>query len=138
MTDYSWNIYGEVENREVDGYVLVGWRQYPKEFFHGDTPRTPESHPYSYDAFVLHGGKRSKQPEKLQSVYSDRMAQWDRDKYDRACKKLIGRRFNNCTPREVEAFLTEYFGKECKLWRTLEWCNASNGYPFWSFEFEEV
>lgn len=99
--------------------------------------KTVFSHPYSYDGFVTwRGGKNS---EANNTIYSDRLWQWDYKKTDELCMKHFGDKsqyFSGRSPEKVEAFLREYTGqKELKLIYIMEYCNQSSGYPYWRFEY---
>lgn len=96
--------------------------------------RGPNEYPYSYDPFVVF---KSTTFDKSDSyVYSDRMMQWDRDKFAKACEEVwnnTGQMFHSRTPEEIERFLSIYFDKEVELTLIMECCNVSNGYPYWMF-----
>lgn len=101
--------------------------------------RTKWTHPYSYDP-LLQFRKYSTTPDTARAVYSDRMCQWDYDKYRKLCKEHFndngGDYFNSRSAKDIESFLREYFGKpELELVRVEEQCNVSNGYPVWAFWF---
>jgi hypothetical protein len=99
--------------------------------------RNKYAHPYSYDEFVMWANGYNK--EKDHAVYSDRLFQWDSKKYNKCCKEVWnneGQYFNNREPKDIERFLSLYFGQETKLTLILEGCNISNGYPYWVFFFE--
>lgn len=99
--------------------------------------RTPISHPYSYEPFVQWIGDYHK--EKSHSVYSDRMFQWDSEKYNNYCEEIFGNHgqyFDNRDPNKINQFLNKYFGKEIKLTAILQCCNVSSGFPYWRFIYE--
>lgn len=91
--------------------------------------------PYAYKEFYLYrsGG------ESNAGVYSDRLMQWDYDKYNRCCKEVWGDKgqyFDSRKPTEIERFLQLYNeNDDIKLIDIIEGCNASNGYPFWAFKY---
>ena len=100
--------------------------------------RTPFEYPYSYDGFVTYrGGENS---EANNTIYSDRLLQWDYEKCRKMMKKHFGESgdyWNNRSPKKIESFLKEWCGdKNLKLIFVMEYCNVSNGYPVWRFDFK--
>lgn len=101
--------------------------------------RTPSSHPYSYEEFVSWMGDYKKGNSK--NLYSDRLHQWDSKKFNECCMKVWGntsQSFGNRKPEEIEKFLSIYLDKSIKLTAITECCNQSNGYPYWSFYYQEI
>lgn len=101
--------------------------------------RTPITHPYSYDEFVIY--KKDYDENNHNAVYSDRMILWDFDKFEKCCQNVFGNTgqyFNNRTPEDINKFLNLYFGKQTKLTAILEGCNKANGYPYWVFIYEDI
>jgi len=99
--------------------------------------KNKEQHPYSYDAYVVWQEDFNK--FKGDCVYSDRLFQWDTEKYNESCKKVwcnTGQYFSSRNPKDIEKFLSEYYDKEVKLTMIMEGCNVSNGFPYWIFFFE--
>jgi hypothetical protein len=94
-------------------------------------------YPYSYSSYVeWRNGENS---EITDSVYSDRLFQWNPEKYNRLCQKHFGNQaqtFSGRKPEDIERFLSEYLGINLKLIVILQGCNQSSGYPFWSFHFK--
>ena len=102
--------------------------------------RTPFSHPYNYDKYVTWKSKDFNK-EKYSAVYSDRLFQWDWEKYNKCCKEVFkntGQFFDKREPKEIEKFLSLYFNKEIKLTAVAQGCNQATGYPFWVFFYEKV
>lgn len=99
--------------------------------------RTKQTHPYSYDGFVVYrGGDNS---ESNWSFYSDRLIQEDYKKYTRLSEKHFGdcgQYFYERNPKEIEEFLSDWIGRKGKLILVMEYCNMSSGYPTWRFEFK--
>lgn len=99
--------------------------------------RTKSTHPYSYDSHVIYRNGENSQIKA--SVYSDRLFQWDPDKYDSLCVKHFGdegQYFNNREPDAIQEFLREYTGRETlELIAIEEGANVSNGYPYWVFHY---
>lgn len=101
--------------------------------------RTPFSHPYNYDEYVIWKDKIFNE-DKHSAVYSDRLYQWDYEKYDKCCQEVFknkGQAFYQREPKEIEKFLKMYFEKEIKLTAVAQGCNQATGYPYWVFFYEE-
>lgn len=100
--------------------------------------RTKSEYPYSYDPIVVF---RNFQLESDNTVWSDRLFQWDYEKYNKLCTKHFGNEsqyWYDRNPELVESFLSDYVGYEIKLVRITESCNVSSGFPVWSFDFKRV
>ncbi len=96
--------------------------------------------PYSYSPLVLFSTGKSDMDTIVQgTVYSDRLWEWDYKLTDKLCIKHFGNRgqyFDERSPESIEQFLRERLkNSTLKLERIIEWCNPSNGYPNWSFEY---
>ena len=101
--------------------------------------RTKDEYRYSYDPYVV--WKQDYKNNTGSCVYSDRLWQWDCNKYDECCQKVWGNHgqvFYNREPKDIQKFLSLYFDKKVKLTALLEGCNVSNGFPYWIFFFENV
>ena len=101
--------------------------------------RTKQSHPYSYDGFVLwRGGKNE---DANNTVYTDRLYQWDYKKYNELCLKHFGNEgqyWDNRNHKLIELFLQDYLDNDkLKLVFIMEYCNVSSGYPVWRFDFND-
>jgi hypothetical protein len=99
--------------------------------------KTKYEYPYSYDEFVV--WKNNYNKDKSSLVYSDRLHQWNYEKYNRCCKEVWhneGQYFSQRQPEDIEKFLSKYYDKPIKLTLIMEGCNVSNGYPYWIFGFE--
>lgn len=102
-----------------------------------EVKRTPFEYPYSYDPFVVWKGKYKKTDE---IVYSDRLIEWDHEKFDKCCKAIWGntiQSFDMRNPVTIEAFLSMYLEKIVTLTGIEKCCNVSNGYPIWIFYYRE-
>jgi len=101
--------------------------------------RTKEKYPYSYDFFVTYDN-RSKVITN-NTVYSDRMWEWDSVKYDKCTKEIWNdcrQVFFNSSPQDIEKFLQLYFNNgNLILTLIMEGCNQSSGYPLWRFDMGE-
>lgn len=109
-------------------YPYMDWDENP-------TNRTPISHPYSYDPYVIW----KKYNKYNNTVYSDRLVQWDYSKYNRIRKDIFkdeSQYWDNCSGKDVELFLRKYFNDDTiVLCGVMKGCNVSSGYPYWIFMF---
>lgn len=99
--------------------------------------KTKEECPYSYSPYVI--WKNEYTQKQSCTVYSDRLIQWDYNKYNECCRNVWGNEeqyFDGRNPKDIEKFLSMYFNKEIKLTAIMEGCNVSNGYPYWIFFYE--
>lgn len=74
-------------------------------------------------------------------VYSDRLYQWDYEKYNTLRQKHFGNHSQSwfgIPDKKIEAFLSDYIGKKVILKFTFQGTNASNGYPYWRFDYDEA
>lgn len=98
--------------------------------------RTKASHPYSYQPFEVW---RSDKEQGDSGVYSDRLYQWDSQKFNACCREVWGNEgqyFDDRSPEDIERFLQLYFDKPgIRLTRIVECCNQSSGYPLWYFNY---
>ena len=101
--------------------------------------RTPFSHPYSYDEYVIWKDDDANLNQSI-AAYSDRLFQWDSEKYNKCCEETFknkGQYFYEREPEEIQKFLSLYFEKEVKLTAVVQACNQATGYPYWIFLYEE-
>lgn len=101
--------------------------------------RSKDKFPYCYDEFVVWSSDYNK--GKSETVYSDRLYQWDSEKYAKCSLEVwgnVGQWFNNRKPEEIGKFLSLYMDTKIKLTAIVEGCNVSNGYPYWAFYYEEI
>lgn len=71
------------------------------------------------------------------TFYSDRLWQWDYDKYCRLATKWFGSArqiLYGIEPRVFEGFLKEYMAEDLTLVSIEVIENASSGYPIWRFD----
>lgn len=74
------------------------------------------------------------------TVYSDRLWQWDPQKFNTCCQEQWGDQgqyFGGRSPKSIESFLSDYLGKPIKLVRIEQTENRSTGYPLWRFDYFE-
>jgi hypothetical protein len=101
--------------------------------------KTSHTNPYNYDTFIMIG-EPNIAPTKG-ACYSDRLMQWDFKKHDKCLEAVFGegdtgQYWSSRSPEGIEKFLRLYFDdSSIELVRVLQGCNASNGYPFWVFEY---
>ena len=99
--------------------------------------RVPQEYPYSYSPYVTY--KNGEKEDITNTVFSDRLLQWDFKKYDTLIQKHFGNEgqyFDNRSPKKIEAFLSDYFDKpNIKLIAIMKGANMANGYPYWIFHF---
>jgi hypothetical protein len=98
--------------------------------------KTKFTNPYDYDRFMVWGEEKGKS-----NVWSDRLSQWDTEKYNKCMKKVFDNESSlsllPVEPNKIEKFLSLYFEKKIKLIGIAEECK-SNGYPVWQLFFEEI
>lgn len=122
----------------MNGYYFDKWSDLPQTpvDINGDPVRRPKSsYPYSYSRFVVWKGNYKRTDS---VVDHDRMMQWDIDKFSRCCKEAFGDKgqmFYSRAPKDIEKFLSLYFGEDIELTGIEEGCNVSTGYPIWSFYY---
>lgn len=72
-------------------------------------------------------------------VYSDRLFQWNYEKYNALCQKHFSDRsqyWSDRAPENIEAFLREYFDKPFLALQTIHlYTNNATGYPVWQFGY---
>lgn len=98
--------------------------------------RTPQTHPYNYDSYIMW---ESSEEEGSSGCYSDRLLQWDYDKHNRLCRKHFGNEGQYWDQRDtskIEAFLQDWHEEpNLRLVRIIQCCNQSSGYPVWYFSW---
>lgn len=102
---------------------------------YGEPWKSKIEYPYSYDPIHVYGNPNVKATS---TVYSDRLVQWDGEKYNRICQEMFGRYIENWSDHsnKAEEFLQRYFEKpEIKVAAIIEYCNPSNGYPYWRIDY---
>lgn len=117
------------------GFSFIGYDGKPCE-------RTPLTNPYSYDPFVIWRSEEFNEADMKKpywnSAYSDRMRQWDCQKFDDAWREVWGgggKNFRLKKIKDIERFLSLYYGRGVKLLELSEQCNWSSGIPYWCFVF---
>ena len=73
------------------------------------------------------------------SVYSDRLFQWDSQKYNQCCREVWkneAQSFYDRDASDIEKFLQLYLGdSNVRLCRVLQDENRATGYPYWRFDY---
>ena len=99
------------------------------------TGKTPFSHPYNYDPFVVW----EQEGEADSSVYTDRLLQQEYKKHNRLCLKHFGDEgqvWSDREPKKIEAFLREWMDNDTVvLIKVMQHCNQATGFPLWSLHF---
>lgn len=99
--------------------------------------RMPYEYPYSYDGYVEWRGGENK--EVTGTVYSDRLFQWDYEKYNRCMNQVFGNEKQMFDPHDhekIEQMLRLYMEEpDLKLILQMKYCNKSSGYPLWRFDY---
>lgn len=102
--------------------------------------RTPYTHPYSYEEYVVWKSDDFQKDFHYSAVYSDRLWQWDDVKYNRCREEVFGdcsQSWDGKKPCDIEKFLSIYFQTVVKLQAIVKGCNAAYGSPYWAFLYEE-
>jgi hypothetical protein len=119
--------------RDNQGKMVIG----PVDEHGQPVERTKQQYPYSYDGFVQ--WRDTNKPKANGTIYSDRLTQWDFPKYDLLCMKHFGNKsqyWDSREPEKIEAFLRDWCeDPELELTMVMEYCNVSNGYPCWRFDY---
>ena len=122
--------------------LLDGIEYYTEEDFTNSNNKpikiTEKEYQNYYAPHIVWKGKED--IKESNTVYSDRLIQWDYEKYNECCKSIWnneGQYFNNREPEDIEKFLNLYFNKKVKLTAIMRGCNVSNDYPYWIFYYEK-
>lgn len=78
--------------------------------------------------------------EATNTVYSDRLFQWDSKKHDEFCQKHFGNTgqyWDRREPDKIQEFLSDYLNEKVILCKIEQHTNASNGYPLWRFDYRK-
>lgn len=104
--------------------------------------KTKLEHPYTYDGFVVL--RLGKNEEANNTIYSDRLLQWNYKRYNELSRKHFGNESQVWSDRiynhkKIEAFLQDWCNDiELKLIFVMEYCNVSTGYPVWRFDVKTI
>lgn len=133
MTDF----YDDYEFDPFGGYGNVIRRRYNDRFVDPRKTLTKEQAPYGFSEYFIFGDRWAIKENGVDGNYSDRMSQWDREKYEKAFKNNIKSRILSGNVVEISAFLSEYFGKPCEAVAMAEGC-FPNGYSYFIFWHKEL
>lgn len=97
--------------------------------------RTKAQYPYSYDTFIV--WRTGPNSELTHSVYTDRMQQWEPEKFE-LLRKKYNKQFPAMTPAELTNYMCEYIGKQVEVIYLAECCNHANGFPLWLIGYKEL
>lgn len=106
--------------------------------FGNPVEKTKDKYPYSYDGYVSY--RNGDNSDITGSVYSDRLRQWDYEKYEE-CSKKHGDPglMRNKVPIQIQSFLRDYLNEpKLNLILIMEYCNLSTGYPVWRFDYQII
>lgn len=71
------------------------------------------------------------------TFYSDRLRQWDLEKYNRVATKVLGspmQMYYGVENEKLEKLLIEYFGEKLTLVKVSVSEHAASGFPIWRFD----
>jgi hypothetical protein len=120
----------------MDGYNVFGMQQSQKSHYVNERDqRSKSQYPYSYSEFYLLGNRDT--VKNCSADYSDRLQQWDYEKYRAACTEM-GCRFDQASWDKLNKFLETYYGPGYEATGLAEGCNASNGYPYWIIWYKKI
>lgn len=79
----------------------------------------------------------------IYTIYSDRMMQWDLEKFNKCCEQVWDndmQTFYTRHPKEIERFLSLYLDDAPSLLLVgiFEGENYHNGYPYWAFVYQRL
>lgn len=128
-----YNIFGDMieESKIPEAY---------HQFLPQNITKPQMSYPYNYDPFLIFFNEDAKQ-EAADTIYTDRLLQWDWEKHNKLCRKHFGNEgqmWGNRDHKKIEAFLCDWTGKRIVLVANIQYVNVSNGYPHWRLDFYEV
>lgn len=119
-------------------HYFANYLRYPFVDMNGEpVERTPHTHPYSFDEYVIWKGEYEKSDE---AVYSDRLFQWDSEKYEKCLKEaeeMIGQKLKFDDKNGAETFLSLYFGYKVILTAIMRGCNHYDGNRFYIFFYRK-
>ena len=106
--------------RSIDGSQSYDW-------VHEHCTRSPREYMYSYsEHYVWRDFDKFNMPEDVTSAYSDRMMQWDYEKYKK-CVKGVGW-IENVDKKTAKRIIKEYYDGKYECVGFAKSCNWSTGY----------
>lgn len=109
-----------------------------REQFSNPNYRSKAEYPYSYDPITIFSKRAQRKGD--HAAYSDRMYQWDADKFNKTAYAIwnnMGQYFEHRTPTDIERWLCLYFDRPVELIHIEEHCNQATGYPVWFFVYAD-
>ena len=110
-----------------------------QEFLPENIVKQKHKYPYTYSPFLIFFNEKADK-EGTNTIYTDRLLQWDYEKHNRLCRKHFGNEgqlWEKRDPKKIEAFLCDWIGKKIVLVVDIQYVNLSNGFPLWRFDFYE-
>lgn len=102
-----------------------GEPQYDWVSAHGN--RTPREFPYSFDPYYIwRDFDKTDIPDGVDSIYMDRMRNWDPDAYSKAIKAVDG--MNRMSKQFADTFIDTFYNGRYKCVGHALACNVSTGY----------
>ena len=98
--------------------------------------RTPSTHPYNYDSYVL--WRNLPNDKVCDGAYSDRMRQWDSEKFERCWKEHCGtgQYWSEYSQEQITNFVRAYYdNQEIQICYLQQCCNQATGFPLWYVAF---
>ena len=99
--------------------------------------KTPLDYPYSYDPFVIFDSGESRVG--TNTVYTDMLLQQNHSKCNDLMEKHFGNSKQNWRDRskeDIESFMRDWCNNpNLRVIRLKEYCNSSNGYPYWRIDY---
>lgn len=115
--------------------MIMGVRSY--DWCFGGS-RTPEQHPYGYDAFYVWREFEKDAMDGIGAEYSDRLQQRDPAKHERARSLAKMGWIESTTKEQAKRYIDHYFGGEYECVGFARCCNVSNGYGLGIFYLRKV
>lgn len=100
----------------------------------------PDSRPYGFDAYFIWRDFDKNDEEDMKgihSVYSDRMREWNPEKYEAARKGKDLGWMDRLDRKKAVTFIKEYYDGKYECVGFGRACNVSNGYPLGIFFLKE-
>jgi hypothetical protein len=132
--EYMSRVYFE----EVTGLTTrIRASRYDWCFSSGNNQRTPDEYPYSFDTYYLWRDFEESDMEGIDSVYSDRMRDWEPEKFKAALEASGKGWIDRMTKERAKTFIKVYYDGKYECVGFGRGCNVSNGYPLGIFFLKE-
>lgn len=122
--------------RELEKRIY--WPKSGPDFVDRSRTKSKWEFPYSYDPFYVY---RHLSPLKPNGTdYTDHYLTWNFAKHDELSQKIFGNKaqlhWAQRSPKLIEQFIREFHDNDSiVLTDVIEYCNVSNGYPVWRFDY---